>query len=344
MKNKYIYEKATINDGAEISALLKEYTLNNKIDFIYAKDNNAIESLAHDSDISLITVGRDIKTKKILGLGAISVNNMLVNNKQTNVAYLSMLRMKKGVFGHIKECYKILEDFCLENNVQYTYTTILKDNKKIQKMLIKKHKDVPQYIKYSDYNVKFFGKNYFSKTKFKLEKCKNCEQLYNFIKDKNKNFSIYITYDMLKKGFLGLTYKDFYILLDGEEILACGVLWNQQKYKQMILKTNLIGYNFIRSIINSFAAFLGLPKFPKANEVINYATLSFVFCKENHLKYFIKELAYNLKKYNFFVYGSKNKIPVYSFLKYESIIYFANWDNIEYKFPPSDIDLECALL
>ena len=344
MKNKYVYEKATVDDGAEISTLLKEYTLNNKIDFIYAKDNNAVKSLAHDSDISLITVGRNIETKKILGLGAISVNNMFINNKQANVAYLSTLRMKKGVFGHIKECYKILENFCLENNVQYTYTTILKGNKKIQKMLTKKHKDVPQYIKYSDYTVKFFGKNYFSKTKFKLKKCENCEQLYNFIKDKNKNFSIRITYEMLKRGFFGLTYKDFYILLDGNEILACGVLWNQQKYKQMILKTNSIFYSFIRFIINSFTALLGLPKFPKTDEIINYATLSFVFYKDNYLKYFIKELAYNLENYDFFVYGSKNKIPVHSFLKYESIIYFVKWDNAEYTLPPNDIDLECALL
>ena len=147
---KYDYQIASELDGEEISNLLEESSFDGDIAIAYAKRPNAFHSINKDCKKSIIVVGREVQSKAIKGVGICQMFDMNVNGKSENVAYLGGLRVQKDATLNIVQAYKIIEDFIKENNIKYTYTTILEDNIYAQKMLTKKRKLMPDYIKISD--------------------------------------------------------------------------------------------------------------------------------------------------------------------------------------------------
>ena len=164
---KYYYEHANIHDGEEISQLLEQADFNGDISLIYTKRPNAIDSINKDSEKSVVVIGRENSSNKIKGVGICTINKMMCGKKIENIAYLGGLRVDKSATLNIIDAYKLIETFVKENNVKYTYTTILEDNIYAQTMLTKKRKQMPYYNKITDYTVNVIGKNLFLSSKNK---------------------------------------------------------------------------------------------------------------------------------------------------------------------------------
>jgi hypothetical protein len=187
----YRYEFASEADGEEISRLLEETEFKGEIAIAYCRRPNAVLSLAKEGDKSAFVVARD-DDGKIVGVGACVIKG--------DVAYLTGLRAVK--LGNIPKCYQMLREFCQQNQVRLTYTTILADNVKVQAMLEKRRPSMPNYLRHSECTVNIIRK--------RLR-----------IKDKNS---------LIKVG-------DFYLLKNprGEEI-ARGKAVEQWDFKQYVVK------------------------------------------------------------------------------------------------------------
>ncbi len=336
---KYKYELANDSDGKEISKLLEQTAFNGDISLIYARRTNAVLSVNKDCLKSAVVVGKEVETGMIKGVGICQIFKMLFNGKYENIAYLGGFRIDKNSVLNIVEAYKILENFIRENNVKYTFTTILEDNLYAQKMLTKKRKVMPYYIKIADFTVNIFPKNLEYKSEYICEKINEQEKskLKDFIDfySKNKNFFPEIT-----------DLDNFYVLKDKENnIQACGLLWEQTDYKQLIIKKYSLKYKILKTIFNPVLKFFSYPKFPNEREVIKYQTLSYVLYRdENVLADFIRQIS-NCACYDFFVYGSTQELKeIKPPIKYKSFVYLVDWDkNIDVdKF--NNIYMECALL
>lgn len=363
-RNKYIYEFATEVDGEEISKILEGSTLKGKIDLAYAKRPNAVLSLQKDGIKSVIVVGRDAKTRQIHGFGMCVINEMFVLGKVEKIAYLCGLRMSSEVLGNIAQCYKMLGQFCFENQVKYTYTTILEGNLYAQKILLKERKTVPKYIKHSSYIVNLIGKNLNLKGlkddfKLSLAEREDVEALHNFIQSegKNKNFFLNITKDMLENGFFALSYKDFYLMKNKNgEILACGVLWEQLDHKQLIVKGYSPKYKILSLLANQFLNAFHLPSLPLENGMVKYSTLSFALSKDDDPDYFesfVRKISHEVpNEHGFFVYSAtQNTVQAQKALrispfKYKSFVYLVDWDKSAFYDPlfEKPLYIECALL
>ena len=355
---KYYYEFAKESDGEEISKLIEKNSYKGPIELIYAKRPNAYNSLLSENQNMAIVVGKSTQTNKILGMGICTINECQCEGKTEKIAYLCGFRIPYDVKGDIITCYKMLGDFCKSNNVKYTYTTVLDDNIEAKNMFSKKRKYLPEYIENSKYVVNFFGKNLSQISNLKCSKIKESEidKLYEFIntESKNKNFFLNITEKILKEDFFNLSWKDFYILKDNNDnILCCGLLWNQTKYKQLIVKKYSNLYKFLRIVAIPIFNFLHLPKPPKENSIINYQTLSFVLSKDNspvYLEDFVRKMSLNIDNKNgFFVYAStenapeaKNILKISKF-KYCSTVYIVNWDKTEIN-NINPLYIECGML
>jgi len=187
----YRYEYATEQDGEEIAELLENVDFKGEVSLAYCRRPNAVLSLARDGDKSTFVIARD-DSGKIIGCGGCVING--------EVAYLTGLRSTKRA--NISKCYELLREFCENNGVKLTYTTILDDNVGVQKMLEKRRPNMPNYLRHSECIVNIIKKN--------LK-----------IKDNNK---------LSQAG-------EFYILKNqqGEE-LARGKTVEQLEYKQYVVK------------------------------------------------------------------------------------------------------------
>jgi len=133
------YEHATEEDGEEIAALLEDTEFKGGISIAYCRRPNAVISLAKDGDKSTFVIARNADGK-IVGVGGCTING--------DVAYLTGLRAVAPV--NIPKAYQLIREFCAENGVKLTYTTILEDNVTVQKMLEKKRAGMPYYLRHSE--------------------------------------------------------------------------------------------------------------------------------------------------------------------------------------------------
>lgn len=349
--DKYIYEYAIEKDGEELSELLEETAFDGDFNLAYARRPNAYNSLRQDSEKSAIIIVRDKNNNKIFGMGMCSINKMFVNGQVENIGYMSGFRRKQNMGGNILLIYQMFKDYCKENNVKYTYTTILEDNLHAQKLLTKKRKLMPDYVKIADYTVNIFK----SKLKFKSDnKCtkakeEDLEALKNFVEKESKNH-IFFPHIDLNKEFFGLHYTDFYILKNPEgQILACGILWNQTDYKQLIVKHYSLKYKIILHISNWVLKLINFPVLPKIDEKINYSTLSFVLYRDGKNEYlndFIKQVSHFVRE-KMFVYASTKELTEnITPMKYKSFVYIVDWDKNfdEKELKDKNLYIECGLL
>lgn len=360
-KNKYVYEFAKESDGEEISALLEQASFKGDFELVYAKRPNAYSSINKDGKKNAVVIARDCKTNKIVGVGICIINEMIVAEEVVNVGYLSGLRVDKNSTVNIVKSYKMLQEFCNENNVKYTYTTILPDNLYAIKMLTKKRKSMPLYLKHSDYAVHIIRKNLKFKSQYKCSKAtdNDFDKLLAFIKSesKNKEFFAHLTAETLKNGFFGLCYNDFYLLKDDNgEILCCGILWHQWNYKQLLLKRYSFKYKVLKAFASVILKLLKYPKPPEENGIIKYPTLSFCLSKGDNPDYFndfTKQVSNHVSdECEFFVYGAtansvqSKKIDKISAVKYKSFVYLIDWDKANQydDLLDKNIYIECGLL
>jgi hypothetical protein len=191
MKN-YTYEYATEQDGEEIAAILEDIEFKGGISIAYCRRPNAVTSLARDGDNAIFVVARNAENK-IIGVGGCVIKGA--------IAYLTGLRSVSTT--NIPKAYQLIREYCSENGVTLTYTTILEDNVSVQKMLEKKRASMPHYLRHSELVTNIIRK--------KLR-----------VKDKNT---------------LALEDDGFYVLRGASrDELARGKAVEQWDYKQYVVK------------------------------------------------------------------------------------------------------------
>jgi hypothetical protein len=153
----YTYSFATEDDGEEIAKLLENVPFSGEISLAYCRRPNAVLSLKKEGDFAEFVVAKE--NSKIIAAGACVIKN--------NIAYLTGLRAEKTV--NIPKCYKMLREFCAENNAKITYTTILSDNISVRKMLEKRRANMPIYLPYGECVIHIIRKNLRIKDKNQLE-------------------------------------------------------------------------------------------------------------------------------------------------------------------------------
>jgi len=153
----YRYEYATELDGVEITELLETIDFKGEISIAYCRRPNAVLSLVRDGDKSTFVIARD-NNGKLIGCGGCVING--------EIAYLTGLRASKKA--NIPKCYELLREFCKNNSVKLTYTTILEENISVQNMLEKRRPNMPNYLRHSECVVNIIRKNLKTKDDNKL--------------------------------------------------------------------------------------------------------------------------------------------------------------------------------
>lgn len=361
LNNRYVFDFAVKEDNEQILKILEETDFTGKINILYTRRPNAIDSFMLEGEEVLLITCKDKTNNKLVGFGACAINTFFINQKEVKVGYLFGLRsakeyLKKINFLHY--AYDYLYDLVKNKNIEFFYTTILEENLIARKLLEKKRKYMPYYEYLSDYivysiktNLKEIKSNYY------LQRCslKNKYELIEFLNNNGKkmNFFPVINTDIINK----LDIENFYFLKnEKDEILCAGMIWNQKKYKQHIIKNYSGIFKYVKHLRYLMPLF-GYPILPKENTVLNFFTLSF-FCIKNNdsslFKIFISKLSKLYNNYSFFLIGLSEENPLnetfnnITKITYKSRIYLVDWDkkgnlknNFNGKFP---IYLECGRL
>ena len=106
--------------------------------------------------------------------------------------------------------------------------------------------------------------------------------------------------------FEGLRIDDFYLLFEGEKIVAAAALWKQFEYRQYVVK-RYAGIMKCAHILNPLLHRLGYIRLPKENAAMEFPMLSFFLSKEERMDYYQAFLSYMHKEiakdYGMYVIG-----------------------------------------
>ena len=343
-------------DGKELSRILESSTNNGLVDLIYTRRPDAYESYMKEPGEPRVFVVR--KDGRIITTCAELVRDVYIGGKESKAAYICGLKKDHDYTGSAGISAKLVRDF-QRDDIDFYYFGVMSDNssakdmfeKKMSMLSINKVMTFRTYILNPNVRIKAHKHSY----TFRQATKDDLPALLDYL---NKEGSKKDLFPVIKSpdSFHNLHTEDFYMLMNGSEILSCAALWNSTDYKQYVVKKYSILAKIAR-IANPLVSALGYVKLPKENVPLDFPTLSFFVTKdENPDNYFImlneirKEIHKQYEIYAFdlpdghFANEALAKVPKICFRTTMYSILFP-WSGQKYRMPdPDNISVERGLL
>jgi hypothetical protein len=243
---RFIFDLATPEDSAELLEILEDATFQGNIALLYTRRPDPYMSLKKEGEQVDIVVCRDTDKGKIVGFGACVLRKLFVNGQAENVGYLFGLRIRREYlrkYPLLHRGYDFLYALHHEQDIPCYLTTILTDNRYVQKLLEKRRPFMPSYMPYGSYEVyalKIPKASSRARPQLRPAQKSDIPALVQFLNEygSQSQFFPVIEAKILEEGSMnGITTTDFYLLCDEhEKILAAGVLWDQTAYKQYLVQ------------------------------------------------------------------------------------------------------------
>ena len=367
--SRFIFEAAQEADAWELLNILEDAAFKGNISLLYTRRPNAYRSLMQEAKDVRILLARDTKFGRIVGFGACALRELFVNGHPQTIAYLFSLRMARSYQKKAPILHRAYDALYAQNTsepIRCYLTTILEDNRYAQKLLEKPRPFMPAYTPLGTYDVFAMHCRSMRRSKrkqddsltFRQANSGDLSNLRNFLHNEGRHyqfFPVVHTADLQNGQFYGLNIEDFYLLHSRNgEVLAAGVPWDQQQYKQYIVQGYGGPFRYLRPLSRIFP-FFGYPSLPAPGSALVFFTLSFWAVKDNDVcvfTRFLDEIANVSRQFPFFLIGLHERHPLHSLVQhyrhisYRSKVYKVSRNNS----PDEALDrdyipyLECGLL
>lgn len=282
---------ATKADGKEISRILESVAGNHLFTMAYTRRPDAYDSYMRESGEAHVYVHK--KDDKIVHTCSVLVRDMYINGKITKTGYICGLKKNPEFKDLYPNSIKFFKCFQKED-VDLFYCCVAKDNN--FKNMIEKSRKIISFAKITD--LKTFMYNPKQRIKvpdhpytFRQANEGDIITILSFLNEEGKKKEFFPVIKSLDQ-FYNLKPEDFYLLSDGDEILAAACLWDVSSYKQY----TILKYGSLMKMLrlaNPLLQALKFLKLPKENVPMEFPFLSFFISKNDNLtnyKIFLNEI------------------------------------------------------
>ncbi len=353
LNDKYEICLAQPSDADQLLTLYECGDFKGAVSVLYTRRPDPIASLMKEGERAVIPIVRDLENDVIVGMGACIIRKAYVNGEIRNTGYLTGL---KGLPNYRKRVPAISQTYSYLHNetkadVDLYYTTILKENTAVQKMLEKKRKTMPEYRRIGEYTVYCFrtggkGKPKTRSNGWTLERA-SLEELAGLDIQNPAGYNL----TPADRALHGLTDDDVWFLKDHEgKVAAACALWSQTSWKQYIVT----GYGGIFKWLQKLPLkWTGYPDLPEAGVPVNYAAVTLLMVRDGDLaaaEQLIAMAAQRASAYDFLMLGLFENHPLRAVMekrkciKYGSILYTVHWEDNGLDLDERPVSLEIGLL
>jgi hypothetical protein len=347
--DKFEINLAKPEDAAQLLRIYECGDFKGNISVLYTRRPDPFKSLLLEGEKVVVPTVTNKENNVIVGMGVCIIRKAYINGEIKNTGYLTGLKglpeYRKRV-PSISEVYKYLHELT-KDDVDIYYTTILKENESVQKMLEKKRKNMPEYKRMGEYTVYCFKTGTSVKENGYTLRMGNIRELERQYNGGPGSFN----FSPVNVNLHGLTDEDIYILRDhnGEAVASCAV-WNQQSYKQYVITEYRAVYRYLKRLPLKLT---GYPNLPRENIPANYGSIALLTVKGNDpvlAEKFIRKVAEKVDNYDFLMLGLFENHPYtgsmdrIKCIKYQSRLYTVHWED-NYLVPDNrPLNLEVGLL
>lgn len=297
---------ASPEDGKAILRILESSAAKGSIELLYTRRPDAYASYMKEVGEARVFASKD--SDRLIGTCAELVREVYIGGERAKAAYLCGLKKDADYAGGV--CFDARFMRALQrDDIDFYYCSVIADNDNALAMFGKSRrilsmKPIGAYTTYIlSPKVKLKAPKH--SMHFRQANDADLPKLLSFLNSEGRKKDLFPVIDALE-DLHDLSVSDFYLLTEGERIVAAAALWNQVGYKQYVVKKYRGLMRFAR-LANPLLSLLGYIRLPKENEPLDFPMLSFFVSlddNEDYYRVFFGEIKRVIaQKYGMFVIG-----------------------------------------
>jgi hypothetical protein len=345
-------ELATPADDPELRRILRGNPMPGAISVSFEREPSYFIGARVEAPSHQTIVVRDQDRGEIVGMGTRSIRDLYVNGTPQAVGYLSQFRadpryraMRKTLTRAFSFLYRLHQD----GRVPFYLSSIIEDNLPARRVFTAGLPGLPRYQEYSRLHTLAI---YCRRKRRRLPMPDGLQlergsspRINEIVACLQRNcaryqFAPYWAADSLfcPDGTPGLTPDDFFLALDGEQVVGCLAAWDQSLFKQTVVRSYSGTLARWRGLANVAARLVGWPALPPPNAPFRYCHASHLAVDDDRpdVMAALVRAVYNHtvgKKYSYFMLGFcenhsffETVISTYPHIDYTSQLYLVAWE------------------
>jgi hypothetical protein len=339
-------------DDEELRKILRENPMPGDISLSFEREPNYFTAAQVEASDHQIVVAKDLEANRIVGLGARSIRPLYVNGRVVHLGYLSQFRADQNYRAMRRSFIKawgLLKEPHLDGKSSYYYASIVEDNLPARRFLTRGLPGMPKYNEYGRmHTLAIYSRrkkrNITPLDGLKIGRGNEVKQT-AILDCLQRNLSRYQFAPHWDESLLfhpshtpGLIPGDFFVVLNGENVVGCAALWDQGEFKQTVVRGYSKRIIYFRWLINMAARIFGRPILPAVNTKIKHAYLSHLAVDQDDQNIYrsLLRAVFNHAVqlgYSYFMLGLCDHHPFldmtqreYAHIDYRSILYLVSWN------------------
>jgi hypothetical protein len=272
---------ATPADDAAIRRLLRENPIAGAIRLTFEREPNYFRSaeLAGGRDQTIV-VSSD---SRLLCLGRCLRRECWVDDRACSTGYLAELRLDfsaRGRFSLLRDGYRFFHALQKENPADLYFTTIVSDNERARRLLERSVPGLPSYqflAELSTLLVAVPRRAPAARLRVQTGTAEHIPAIVRLLNHHGQQCQLATVWDaekLLSLAGHGLPLDRFLLVLEGDELIACGALWDQRSFRQTVIHGYTPALAMARPLVNILRRLGGSPSLPRPGTALSHAYLS----------------------------------------------------------------------
>lgn len=281
------FNLATERDDAGLRRLLRDNPMPGRLSLTFEREPNFFLAAGIEGDLHQTVVAIDPATGNVAGLASRSAREAFVDGEVTRLGYLSQARVDPAYRGKtvLAGGWARMRELHEAEPVPLYVTTIIADNALARRILEKDRPTKPCYRPRGElHTLALVPRRQRLRTLLsgglEVRRARD-DMLPEIARCLQRNYRRYQfapvwTADALADPVRcrGLRPSDFLVALRAERIVGCLAIWDQQAFKQSVVRGYSRGLRVARPLLNAVSRVAPLPRLPAVGEAIAHAYLT----------------------------------------------------------------------
>lgn len=304
-------------DDEKIRECLKDNPMKGDISITFEAEPSALDAVKVIGP-SRVIVG--YLKDELVGFGVISEKELFINGESQRVGYLSALRVNQQYRGRrfLKQGFDAFRQHHQEQPLPFYITSILESNTHARAVLERGRANLPDYHFHHTLNTHIIvpSKKDRPRRDIGTGDMIGLEHIVEFMHEqgsKRQFFPHYTTEDFGTEKLRGLQTSDFYVAVEGNEIVGIAGVWNQGDFKQARVVDYSTTINMTRKLLGLASTVTRAPRLPPKGELLDAFYVSFPLVKDddpNILRDLISAISHDHHHSNYFIIGLSETDPL----------------------------------
>jgi hypothetical protein len=260
------------SDDPEIRRLLRENSTAGRISLSFEREPDYFAEPPASSETKQTIVAR--AGNKVVCVGSCSIRPRFVNGELRLVGYLGGLRLDSdhaGRFDILRRGYDCFHRLQQENPAAFYFTSIAADNLRARKFLERSVRGMPRYEFVGEFVTLMIPTRPARRAPGHRTKPRTVfpEEFLPFLNDSNRRHQFAPSWsasDLRRLTEAQEQDSAIHIFRDGERTRACGAVWDQRAFKQVVVRDYARSLQLMRPLLNALGRLAGTPRLPAIGE------------------------------------------------------------------------------